>query len=140
MKHSIEQKNEFKILGWKRHMSCYSQIDGMENEWAIQNTGRNKGDQYNVELPASAAGASSGFVYAIGRLYEDTMKADGYEIITIPGGRYVVFPVPEEDLDDVGHFKGQIHEFITTAGYECVGTEIEHIKTSTEIEVSFLIA
>jgi len=150
MNHRIEQKEAFQIIGWKRHMTCYSEIDGMEIEWAenamTKKVGEKyashpKGDEWNIELPASDVGATDGFVYVVGCIYNGTQNVDGYEISHIPGGKYAVFPVPEEHMDDVGHFKGLIHEFFPTAGYQYAGVELEHIKgDNRKIEVSFLVS
>ena len=136
MTHKVENKNSFTLMGWKRHMTCYSEIEGMETEWDNHNAKRNL---YRVELPASDMGKSEGFVYAIGWLTGHTESLTGYETISIPGGRYAVFPVPEENLDDVGDFKGMIHEYITSSEYGYAGVEIEHVKTDNQIDVWFLI-
>jgi len=138
MTHTIEQKNAFQLLGRKQHMTCYSQIDAMEQKWLAHAPAGDK-DLYYVELPASYAGASEGFVYAIGWLSNDEKAAGDYEIITVPGGRYAVFDVPEEDLDDVGHFKGMIHAFLTKSGNWCDGVEIQHVKPGNDMEVAFLL-
>jgi predicted transcriptional regulator YdeE len=140
MTHKIKQLNGFKIMGWKKHMTRYSEIHGMEAAWA-RHTAGNKKEIFNVELPASAANASEGFVYATGWLYDPAENIAGYEIIQVPGGRYAVFNVPDEYVDYVGDFKGKIHqEFLPFVGYTCDGVEIEQIKANNKITVSFLLA
>jgi len=81
------------------------------------------------------------FYYTIGFIYSDSENADGFNIIDVPGGTYIIFDIPKEYANDVGTFMGHcMAEYIPAAGYKLSGVDVEYFPNSCKNEAWFLVA
>ncbi len=79
------------------------------------------------------------FNYTIGFLYNGVENTDGFDVMTVPGGSYVVFTIPGEYKKDVGSFMGRcITEYLPAVGYELAGVDAEYFS-ETKWEAWFLV-
>jgi len=113
-------------------------IGDMWNEWnstgMTQKVGKKyssepMGYHFDISLLTPTADDPKAFTYTIGCLYNGVENEDGYDIITVPGGRYAIFDIPEEYKEDVGEFMGKIIEYLPEAGYERIGVDVEYFKS-----------
>jgi len=112
-------------------------IGGMWHEW--DSAGMTKkveekyssddtGNHFDVSLPTPTADDPKAFTYTIGCMYNGVKNEDGYDVITVPGGKYAIFDIPEEYKDNVGGFMSKIIEYLPTVGYERMGVDVEYFK------------
>ena len=67
------------------------------------------------------------FDYTIGILYNGAKNEDGFDIMTVPGGSYLVFTIPDKYKDDMGGFMHRVMtEHIPASGYGLAGVDVEY--------------
>ena len=139
MKHRIETKESFQVIGRTRSMTeanaFWHDIGAMWDEW--NNTGMTQkvegkyssdgtGYHFDVSLPTPTADDSQAFTYTIGCMYNGAKNEDNYDIVTVPGGKYAIFDIPDEYKEDVGGFIMKIIEYLPTVGLERAGVDVEY--------------
>ena len=142
MKHRIEIKEPFQIIGRTKRMSeaeeFWHDIGGMWHEWNSNNMTAKvekkyssdlPGNHFDISLPTPTSEDSEAFTYTIGCKYNGVPNDDGYDIVTVPGGRYAIFDVPDEYKDDIGEYMGKIIEYLPSAGYERMGVDVEYFMS-----------
>ena len=142
MKYRIETKEPFQVIGRTRNMTeaneFWHDIGDMWNQWNSACMTQKVGEKYSkeplgyhfdVSLPTPIASDPKAFTYTIGCMYNGAKNEDNYDIVTMPGGKYAIFDIPEQYKDDVGEFMGKIIEYLQTEGYERAGVDVEYFKT-----------
>jgi predicted transcriptional regulator YdeE len=136
MEHRIEVKESFKIIGRTKRMSereeFWHDIGKMWTEWndggMTKKMAKYSADNADYDMDVSIASADDPqvFTYTVGVRYNGAENIEGYDVVTVPGGRYAVFEIPQEYRDDVGEFMGKVIEYLPTAGYERLGIDVEY--------------
>ena len=149
MDYRIEEKETFQVIGRTKRMTTvndahYNGIGALWNEWNSTKMfdkfhGRYaKGEAHDMCVTTPAEKTEE-FDYTIGFLYNGAENVDGFDIVTVPGGTYVVFTIPDEHKKNVGSFMGRcVTEYLPAAGYELAGIDIEYFPES-KWEAWFLI-
>jgi len=139
MRHTIEQKEPFQIIGRTRYMTLASEfwhdIAAMWDEWyctglAEQVEAKHSSDPpghcINISFAAPTAKDSKRFAYSIGCIYNGAANEDGYDIATLPGGTYAVFSIPRSYAENVGDFMAKIMYFLEEEGHDFAHVEVEY--------------
>ncbi len=149
MDYKIVQKEAFKVIGITK---CFTTDVGVHNGgigafWHEWNTKKMfetfsgkyaKGDAHDMCVSTPTEKADE-FHYTIGFLYNGAENTDGLDIVTVPGGNYVVFNIPEEYKTNVGSFMERcITEYLPATGYELSGVDAEYF-TDAKCEAWFLV-
>jgi len=145
MKHRIEKKESFQIIGRTVYMTFANEfwhdIGGMWEDWNSNGmtakvekkySSDKPGHHLDVSLPAPSAEDPQRFAYTIGCVYNGAANEDGYDVATVPGGKYAVFNIPEKYADSVGDFMGEIIEYLKNEGHELAGVEVEYFSGSDD--------
>lgn len=149
MDYKIIEKEPFKVIGRTKRMTTvneahYGSIGTFWNEWNNSNIYKKMSEKYAIDkshcIDVSTATANAEeFNYTIGFLYNDVDNEDGLDIITIPGGSYLVFTIPEKHKDDIGSFMSRIiTEYLPSLRYELAGVDAEYFS-ETKTEAWFLV-
>jgi len=149
MDYRVEKKEEFKVIGRTKRMTTtndehYGKIGSFWKEWNETKMFEKyhgkyaKGEAHDMCVSTSTE-KSEEFDYTIGFLYNDSENVDGFDIIIVPGGSYIIFNIPEEYKNDIGKFMGQcITEYLPASGYELAGVDAEYY-TKNKCEAWFLV-
>jgi len=145
----IEEKEHFQVLGITK---CYNDDDVSSGSigrlWYYWNDNKlkqklhhryGKGELHEmcVSFPSDTIGE---FYYTVGVLYNGIENIDEYNIVTIAGGTYAVFDIPDEYVNDVGKFMGRcVSEYIPAAGYEMAWVDAEYFPDRKNGEAWFLL-
>jgi len=150
MDYRVEEKGTFQVIGRTKRMTTtndeyFNKIGAFWHEWNSTKMFKKYHSQYAKgeahDMCVSTSTEKTGeFDYTIGFLYNGTENVDGFNIVTVPGGSYVVFTIPDECKKDVGSFMGRcITEYLPAAGYELNGVDAEYFPASHKWEAWFLI-
>lgn len=137
MDYRIEEKGAFQVIGRTRRMTTandeyFGEIGAFWHEW--NSTGMFKkfhgryarGEAHDMCV-STPTDKTEEFDYTIGFLYNGAENVDGFDVVTVPGGMYAVFSIPEECKKDVGSFMGRcITEYLPAAGYQPGGVDAEY--------------
>jgi AraC family transcriptional regulator len=149
MDYRIEEKETFQVIGRTQRMTTandeyHNKIGAFWHEW--NNTKMfdkhhyryAKGEAHDMCV-STPTEKTEEFDYTIGFLYNGAENTDGFNIVTVSGGSYVVFNIPDEYKKDVGSFMGRcIAEYLPAAGHELAGVDAEYFS-KTKWEAWFLI-
>ncbi|MFR8002794.1 MAG: GyrI-like domain-containing protein [Hydrogeniiclostridium sp.] len=148
MEYTVVNKKEFQVIGRTRRMTVhnnahYEAIGTFWHEWEQDGMFERYSEKYcqgsphciDVSTPSPEPDA---FDYTIGFMWNGKKDIDGLDCITVPGGLYAVFPVPD-GCEDMGDFMSHIiTEFLPSLGYELAGVDAEYFSDSKN-EVWFLL-
>jgi AraC family transcriptional regulator len=146
MDYKVEEKGAFQVIGRTKRVTAnnHGVIGTFWHEWNSTKMfdtfhGRYaKGDPHDMCV-STLTEKTDEFDYTIGFLYNGAENADGFDIVSVPGGSYVVFTIPEEYKKDVGSFMGRcITEYLPAAGYELAGVDAEYFSKA-KWEAWFLV-
>jgi len=149
MEYKVEQKEAFQVIGRTKRMSTandkfHGEIGALWREWNSTKMyekfcGKYAKDEGHDMCVSITAEKSEDFDYTIGFIYNGTENTDGFDIVNVPGGSWVVFTIPDEYKKNVGEFMGRcMTEYLPAAGYSLTGVEVEYF-TSSKWEAWFLI-
>ena len=149
MDYRVEEKATFQVIGHTRRMTTvndeyFGKIGSFWHEWNTTEMFKKHHGKYAKGEPhdmcvSTPAEKTEEFNYTIGFLYNGAENLDGFDIITIPGGTYIVFNIPEAERNNIGDFMGRcITEYLPAAGYELSGVDAEYFS-ETKWEAWFLI-
>ena len=149
MDYRIEKKDEFKVIGHTKRMTTtndehYGKIGSFWNEWNNTKMFEKYHDKYAKGEPhdmcvSTATKKTEEFDYTIGFLYNGSENVDRLDIMTVPGGSYIIFNIPEEYKNDIGKFMGRcITEYLPASGYELACVDAEYYS-KTKREAWFLV-
>ena len=139
MDYKIEEKGTFQVIGRTKRMTTvndeyYSKIGAFWHEWNSTKMCEKyhgkyaKGDTHDMCV-STPTEKTEEFDYTIGFLYNGAENTDGFDIVTVPGGKYVIFLIPDEYKKDVGSFMGRcISEYLPATGYELAGVDAEYFS------------
>jgi len=149
MVYRVEEKGAFQVIGRTKRMSTAndkfaSEIGAFWREWNGTKMCEKfygkyaKGEEHDMCVSITAE-KSEDFDYTIGFLYNGTENTDGFDVVNVPGGSWVVFTIPDEYKKNVGEFMGRcMTEYLPAAGYSLTGVEVEYF-TSIKWEAWFLV-
>ena len=146
MNYRIETKETFQVIG--RTIRTTTACEGIGEAWSDWNStcmfdkfhGRYaKGEAHDMCVSMSTDKTDE-FYYTIGFLYNGAANVDGFNIVTVPGGKYVVFPMPDEVRNNVGDFLGRVYtEYLPSLNYKPNGVDAEYFPASGKWEAWFLV-
>lgn len=151
----IERKEPFQVIGRTGFLSSAgnlgSEIGAMWSDWGgdagISEKVHDKyssdksGYYMDVDISAPTAEDPTRSSYTIGCKYNGAANEDGYGIVTVPGGKYAIFPIPRKHAKDHGDFRGQALDYLAKAGHELAGAEVGNFghKWDKNWEIWFMI-
>ena len=145
MDYRIETKETFQVIG--RTIRTSTANEGIGEAWHEWNStqmcdrfhGRYaKGEAHDMCVSTTAEKTDE-YDYTIGFLYNGAENVDGFDIVTVPGGKYVIFPIPDEFRNDVGGFMARVYtEYLPSLGYVPNGVDAEYF-TASKWEAWFLV-
>ena len=136
MDYRIEKKAAFQVIGRTKRISeeHIGEIGMFWHEWNSTEMCKKfcgkyaKGNPHDMCV-STPTNKTEEFDYTIGFLYNGADNTDGFDIVDIPGGKYVVFMIPDEYKKDVGSFMGRcITEYLPASGYELAGVDAEYFS------------
>jgi AraC family transcriptional regulator len=149
MDYRIEEKATFQVIGRTKRFTMESGVygGGIGAFWGEWNSaemcqkfcGRYaKGEPHDMCVSSYTENPEE-FDYTIGFLHNGAENTDEFDIVTVPGGSWAVFTIPDEYKQDVGSFMARcITEYLPAAGYELTGVDAEYF-TESKWEAWFLI-
>ena len=150
MDYRIETKAPLQIIGRTKRMTTvddahYHEIGTFWREWDDNGLYRQIGEKYSSDKTCHVVDVSTPapkteeFDYTIGFPYNGAENEDGLNIVTIPGGAYAVFRVPDASLNDMGGFMHRIiTEYLPSLGHQLLGVDAEYFSDAGA-EAWFLI-
>lgn len=149
MDYKVVQKETFRVIGRTKRMttiddSHYAEIGSFWKEWNSSDICQKLSEKYSIDKAhcldvTTPTSNTSEFDYTIGFLYNGVTNEDNLDMVTVPGGSYAIFNIPEQYKNDVGSFMARvITESLPAAGYELAGVDAEFF-TENKMEAWFLI-
>ncbi len=138
MDYRIEKKETFQFIGRRRRVTTVNDAHygAIGSFWHEFNNGdlcrilneKYSSDQENWVMDVSTPTANTDeFDYTIGVPYNGAANEDGLDVVTVPGGTYVIFDIPDEYKDNIGKFMHRVMtEHIPALGYELAGVDAEY--------------
>jgi len=150
MDYRVEEKGAFQVIGHTKRMTAnndehFDKIGAFWCEWSGHGNIKKhhgkyaKGEIHEMNV-STLTEKTEEFDYTVGFLYNGAENVDGLDIVTVPGGSYVVFTIPDEcKTTGVGCFMGRcITEYLPATGYKLAGVDAEYFS-ETKWEVWFLV-
>lgn len=149
MDYKIVQKGAFKVIGRTKRMTTvndahYTGIGAFWQEWDNSDLYKKLSEKYSIDKShcidvSTPTSKPEEFDYTIGVLYNGVKNVDGLDIVTVPGGSYAIFPIPEKYMNDVGSFMSRIiTETFPDTGYKLAGIDAEYYSEAN-MEAWFLV-
>lgn len=149
MDYKIVQKEAFQVIGRTKRMTSvndahYGEIGSFWKKWNNSDANKKMGEKYSIDKShcmdvSTPTSKTEEFNYTIGFLYNGAENEDGLDIITVPGGSYAIFTIPQKYKNDIGSFMARIiTESLPAAGYELAGIDAEYFS-GTGMEAWFLV-
>ena len=141
MDYRVEEKGAFQVIGRTKCMTTandkfYGEIGEFWHEWNSTKMcekfcGRYaKGEEHSMCISITAE-KSEDFDYTIGFIYNGADNTDGFDIVNVPSGSWIVFIIPDEYKQNVGGFMERcMTEYLPAAGYGLAGIEMEYFVGS----------
>ena len=150
MDYRIETKENFQVIGRTKRMTTVNDahFQDIGEFWKDWNTtmmfekwhGKYAKGEGHLMCVSITTEKTEEFDYTIGFLYNGAQNTDEFNIVTVPGGKYIVFPIPKEDKKNIGDFMKRIFtEFLPSLGYEPNGVDAEYFPASGKDEAWFLV-
>lgn len=149
MDYRMVNKEAFQIIGRTKRMTTvddahYRDIGAFWREWNNSDICQRMGEKYSTDKShcmdvSTPTSKTEEFDYTIGFLYNGVKNEDGLDIVTVPGGSYAIFDIPDKYKNDIGSFMERvITESLPAAGYELAGVDAEYFS-ETKREAWFLV-
>jgi len=141
MDYRVEEKGAFRVIGRTKRMTTandkfYGEIGEFWHEWNSTKMcekfcGRYAKDEEHGMCISITAEKSEDFDYTIGFIYNGADNTDGFDIVNVPCGSWIVFIIPDEYKQNVGGFMERcMTEYLPAAGYGLAGIEMEYFVGS----------
>jgi len=150
IKYRVVEKKAFQVIGITKRFTMEEGVDngGIGRLWDYWNYnnlidkfhgkyGKDEPHDMCVSLPTDK---TDEFSYTVGFLYNGEENTDGFDVVNVTGGAYVVFNIPNEYTNDVGTFMGHcLTEYLPDAGYTPMGIDAEYFSDNCKSEAWFLV-
>jgi AraC family transcriptional regulator len=135
MDYKIEEKEAFQVIGITKRMTTVNDEDRHQmrvfrQEWFKMNENADLFSKYAKGEPhdfciSIAIENTADYNATSGYAYNGAENTDKLNILTVPGGTWVVFNIPDDYRNRVGEFQGRcLAEYLPATSYKLAGVHV----------------